>query len=142
MEEEDLEKGAFIEKKPPQVTFSHDEEEAEKKRRCCSWCTKCRCASIAVAVLVLIGLVLGMGYYRIKSKYGGTAAVTSTQEILAALNDEDVKGVNKSLSGTYELFQYDERYRDYLIALGTPRWVVDSFILGFNDVYTFDIRGN
>eukprot|EP00095_Tigriopus_kingsejongensis_P006334 maker-scaffold804_size94796-snap-gene-0.14 protein:Tk06334 transcript:maker-scaffold804_size94796-snap-gene-0.14-mRNA-1 annotation:"fatty acid binding protein" len=88
-----------------------------------SFCTL-KCCLISSAVLFLVSLaILGLGYYRYVSRLTGTATSEHSAEWEARLSNQSEPG-DSLISGMYSLVSFDETYDDYLLAMGTPTFVL------------------
>ena len=106
------------------------QEESARKKWCSFWTWKC-CGITTACIVALLLFILGMGYYRYVSRLTGKATSENSEAwekklTESAGNSNAASGVKGgALSGMYVLVSFDPSYDDYLLAMGTP-----SFVLG------------
>ncbi|TRY75067.1 hypothetical protein TCAL_00622 [Tigriopus californicus] len=115
-----------------------EDGESRKSRLACTW--KCGLISGGI-ILVLVVAVLGMGYYRYVSKLTGKATSENSAEWEEKLSGNANLGNDSDITGMYELVSFDDTYDSYLLAMGTPSFVL-SFVKMSSEVLTIVAPSN
>lgn len=120
------------------------QEEESGRRKWFSFCTWKCCGITTACIVALLLFILGMGYYRYVSRLTGKATSENSaaweKKLTESAGNSKSQAAGRaggdddgSLSTMYVLVSFDPSYDDYLLAMGTPSFVL-SLVKASKDV--------